>query len=49
MTIIKKHFETLSQAENFHQGLYEKFSSVLLVGWPLFSERGTYVFKVDKK
>ncbi len=46
MTNITKHFDSLYDAEEYQNGLYDKYNHVLLVRAPLFSEAGTYVWEV---
>lgn len=48
MTIITKHFETIKQAEKYQFKLYDKYNSVVLISSPLFTESGTYKWKVSE-
>jgi hypothetical protein len=46
MNTIRKHFETLKQAEQYQNKLYNRYHHVRLVHSPLFTEDGTYVWEV---
>jgi len=46
MKRITKVFDTLKQAEQFQNRLYDKYNHVRLVSSPTFSEDGTYVWEV---
>ena len=46
---ILRRFETLTQAEEFQNGLYDKYNSVKLVSSPIFCEVGVYVWYVSGK
>lgn len=45
--IIRKYFKTLKQAEKYQDKLYNKYSNVEVIGWPQFTEAGTYTFRVS--
>jgi hypothetical protein len=46
MKTIRKIYQTLRQAENYQNRLYNKFDYVRLVKSPMFSESGEYVWEV---
>jgi len=46
---IKKVCSSLKQAERKQDSLYNKYNSVELVKFPLFSEAGEYVWEVSGK
>lgn len=45
--IIKKEFETLTEAINFKYSLYSKYKSVRIHDCPLFGWDGEYEFSVS--
>ena len=45
--IIRKYLKTLKQAEKYRDKLYNKYSTVEAIGWPLFTEAGVYTFRVS--
>ena len=47
METISKNFETIKQAERYQNKLYNKYNSVVLVHFPILSESGQYVWKVQ--
>lgn len=46
---IDKYCDTLKQAEDFQDDLYDEYESVRLIGFPSFSESGLYVWTVKEK
>jgi hypothetical protein len=44
---ISRTFKTLAQAERFQDKLYEKYNSVKLVRFPMFTEEGLYIWQVQ--
>lgn len=49
MKKIQLHCKTIKQAERVQNSLYERYSEVNLIGWPLFDEGGLYVWAVEGK
>jgi len=47
MKYIRKHFDTLEEAEQYQDKLYEKYDRVYLVSCPLFEEYGVYSWQVE--
>lgn len=43
---ITKSFPTIKKAEHYQMSLYNKYNSVQLISFPMFSEAGNYVWKV---
>jgi hypothetical protein len=46
MKIIQKRFDTLAKAENYQNRLYDRYSYVRLIRWPMFGEAGNYAWEV---
>lgn len=46
MNYISKHFNTVRQAENYLQRLYDRFNYARLISWPRY-EVGIYTFEVQ--
>ena len=46
MKQIAKAFKTMKQAERYQQALYNKYSKVELVSFPLYWQSGTYIWVV---
>lgn len=47
MQKITKHFDSIRQAENYLQRLYDRFNYVRLIRFPGHSESGNYTFLVQ--
>lgn len=47
MKQVSKYFHTIRQAEKHQDKLYDKYNSVRLVSFPITSEAGTYIWKVE--
>ena len=47
MKTITKHFDSLKKAENYLNLLYDRYDSVQLVYFPVYSESGIYIFSVN--
>lgn len=47
MKIIAKTFNTLNEAENYQNELYDQYNHVRLVRFPHFSEDGIYAWEVE--
>ena len=44
--IISKTFQSMRQAENYQDSLYDKYDRVRLIEFPMFSEYGMYKWEV---
>lgn len=49
MKHLTRYCETIKQAEAIEDKLYDQYQTVSLIGWPLFSQDGIYVWAVDGK
>jgi hypothetical protein len=46
---IKKHFDTITAAERYQNRLYNLYDSVILTGFPGFTDYGWYIWTVKTK
>jgi hypothetical protein len=46
MKTISRFFETLEQAENFMEELYDQYKSVTLISFPIVGSDGIYIWNV---
>lgn len=46
MKRIKKHYDSIKQAESYQSRLYNKYDHVRLVSFPLSGEAGDYIWEV---